>query len=433
MQTIQEGDAWMPEGDGAPRDAWELCPEDRYFVGGRPQHFIVVPPSGAELDGFVSQIASIRGISSVYALSMDEGSLLSVPPESESVPPIEILKEIGVVLTDLTSGQATQLLDLGYEVYANEARYIPPPPPFDRGAGAGESAAVEDAFCDDEELTWSLKATQVSKSKYTGSGIKVAVLDTGCDPFHPDFSGRILSKNVTSFVTGESAVDKNGHGTHVCGTIAGPLHPKVGPRYGVAPGCELLVVKVLSNSGAGYDSWILKGLNWAVARGANIINMSLGSPRAANNAPNQRYEALANSFLNRKVPALIVAASGNDSDRPCHISPVGNPAACNSILAIAAIDRNMGVARFSCGQVDAAAVDLSGPGVDVLSAALGGGGVSFDGTSMAAPHVSGVAALWAESNPRLRGGNLLNSLLQAVIPLEGQSARDVGKGLVQAP
>jgi len=153
-------------------------------------------------------------------------------------------------------------------------------------------------------------------------------------------------------VTGENAVDKHGHGTHVCGIVAGPRQSASGVRYGVAPDCELLVVKVLANSGSGYDSWILKGMNWAADRGADVINMSLGASRKAGSPASPKYEVLARSFLENDIRSLVVAAAGNASSRPTTVAPVGNPAACDSIMSIAAVGKEMTVASFSCGKVD---------------------------------------------------------------------------------
>lgn len=431
MQTIGGEEPWVPKAQESMPDAspWVIMPEQRYFVGKRPQQFVVVPPESEQsIDAALMQLAQVRGLPNMMSTRVEGQAVQYVPPEFETGTPIEVLNELGIILTDLSSEQAMSLAERGFEVYVNEVRYVPPVPVVTRLL-----SPVEGMLTEVESMTWGLQAIGLKEpSQWTGRGIKVAVLDTGCSPTHPDFVGRIKAKNAISFVTGEAPVDGHGHGTHVCGTVAGPLRPKNGARYGIAPDCELLVVKVLSNSGAGYDSWILKGLNWAIAQGADVINMSLGSARRVGEPASLKYEALARNHLTGSNSTVIVAAAGNDSNRPQSVAPVGNPAACPSIMAVAAVDNAGTVAPFSCGAVDSAALDLAAPGVNIFSAALSGGIVPFDGTSMASPHVAGAAALWAESDPSLRGRALWGKLLSTVASLKG-TVNDVGAGLVQVP
>lgn len=429
MHRIEDETPWNPDEEvQKARSAWEEKPEDQAFVGPRPQTHIVKPPENVSAHASMKHIAGIRGIGLMNAMALDDNSHFVIPPEDEDGTPVEVLDEIDIILTDLSPDEVETLRSEGYRVFTNEVRYIPPIDPNALLVTKRSSVLWEDT----NEFTWGLQAIGVPDTTTTGEGIKVAVLDTGCDPNHPDFRGRIADRNVKSYVVGESAIDRNGHGTHVCGTVAGPKQPEGGPRYGVAPDCELLVAKVLSNSGSGYDSWILKGINWAAKKGAVVINLSLGSSRGSGEEFNPEYEAIARRRLQVDTPSLIVAAAGNDSVRPMHVAPVGNPAACPSIMAIAAVDSREGVAGFSCGQVDPYPLDLSGPGVRVMSARRGGGVVELDGTSMAAPHVTGAAALWAQSNPSLRGAALRSMLIATIRPL-ADSARAVGAGLVQAP
>jgi subtilisin family serine protease len=104
--------------------------------------------------------------------------------------------------------------------------------------------------------------------------VKVAVLDTGVDATHPDLAGRI--KQTQNFTSSADTVDRFGHGTHVADIVAGSGAASNGSRKGVAPGADLLVGKVLGDDGAGYDSWIIAGMEWAAAQGATVVNMSLG-------------------------------------------------------------------------------------------------------------------------------------------------------------
>ena len=264
----------------------------------------------------------------------------------------------------------------------------------------------------------------------SGRTIKVAVIDTGIDLTHPDLS--VLPGNTRSFVPDEpDAADLNGHGTHCAGVIAGRADPQGGFRYGVAPGCELVIAKVLNQYGQGYDDQILDAIDWAADQGASILSMSLGSARAAGQPYSDPYERVAQVLLTQGI--LLVAAAGNESQRPAMIAPVGNPAACPSILAVAAVDGRGQPAYFSCGDTDGIGrVDLAAPGVGVYSAWMDGGYRRLSGTSMAAPHVAGAAALYMERFPALAGQALWDRLRADAAPLPS-AVTDVGAGMVQVP
>ncbi len=291
--------------------------------------------------------------------------------------------------------------------------------------------AEADLLVDESAATWGLQATNVLESDFTGKDIRVAVLDTGFDFGHPDYVGRSVTSQ--SFIDGESADDGHGHGTHCIGTACGPQHPNQLPRYGVASDAEIYVGKVLSNAGSGSDGGILAGIEWAIANKCAVISMSLGAPVA----PGQTFSAIYEIVAQRALAAgtLIIAAAGNSSRRPTTTRPVGHPANCPSILAVAALDVQRQVATFSDGGINGngGQVDIAGPGVDVTSSwprpRLYR---TISGTSMATPHVAGIAALYAEANPAMRGAALGWLLLQSADRLN-LSTRDVGAGLVQAP
>lgn len=297
----------------------------------------------------------------------------------------------------------------------------------------------------DAATTWGLQATKVVDSSYSGEGIKVAVLDTGLDLTHPDFAGRNITER--SFILGEDTQDLQGHGTHCIGTACGPLNPpdlSSPRRYGVAYNAEIFVGKVLSNQGSGADGGILQGIDWAIANGCQIISMSLGAPTIAGTPFSLIYEEVAKRALARGT--LIIAAAGNESFRPGFIAPVGRPANCPSIMAVAALDNQLAVASFSNGSInpDGGGIDIAAPGVDVYStwstdprtiqppAGLGPSRYqTISGTSMATPHVAGIAALYAQATGK-RGLELWASLMRDAQRLKLFST-DVGIGLVQAP
>ena len=290
--------------------------------------------------------------------------------------------------------------------------------------------AVVAAF-NETELTWGLQVTKAAVSRFSGKNIRVAVLDTGLDLGHPDFVGRpIVSR---SFIEGQAVQDGHGHGTHCIGTACGPERPGSLPRYGIAFNSEIFAGKVLSNQGSGGDAGILAGIQWAVTNRCHIVSMSLGAPVPPGQGFSQIFEQVARRAL--AAGTLIVAAAGNDSNRPGVPEPVSHPANCQSIMAVGALDQQLRVALFSNGGINpqGGQVDIAGPGVNIRSAwprpMLYH---TISGTSMATPHVAGIAALLAEANPEARGRALASLLTQTARRL-ALPARDVGSGLVQAP
>lgn len=282
---------------------------------------------------------------------------------------------------------------------------------------------------DVREATWGLNVTGVTRSSHTGQGVRVAVLDTGVDLTHPDLRHRIAE--TASFIPGEDVQDGNGHGTHCAGTIGGPAEPETGPRYGCAPECELFIGKVLSNAGSGWDEEIIAGIEWALQKRCDVISMSLGSPPIPNDPRLKFYESIGRRALLQG--SLIVAAAGNASQRPWHLAPVGLPAAARSIMAVAAVDSLLRVAPFSCAASNepGGEIDIAGPGVSIYSSWLEPELYAYlSGTSMAAPHVAGIAALHLRED--LRGRKLWNALTRSARRLPAPR-RDVGAGLVQAP
>jgi subtilisin family serine protease len=285
-------------------------------------------------------------------------------------------------------------------------------------------------FIDSPAHTWGLIATKAAVSRFTGQGINVAVLDTGLFLAHPDFAGRrIVSRSFISGVV--SANDGHGHGTHCTGTACGALKPPVGPRYGIAHKANVFIGKVLSDQGSGGDGGILAGIDWAITNKCHVISMSLGA-----NVPTTTrfYEAAGERALN--AGSLIVAAAGNNANRSSgNFGFVGRPANSMSFMAVGALDGNLRVADFSARDTARAAgtaVDIAAPGVAVYSSwPMPTRYRTINGTSMATPHVAGIAALWAQAT-RARGGALWQRVITSAraLPLP---IVDVGRGLVQAP
>ncbi|QKV96523.1 S8 family serine peptidase [Streptomyces sp. NA02950] len=293
-----------------------------------------------------------------------------------------------------------------------------------------ELAASLGPAWDEQNTTWGLQAIRANWSTLTGSAVKVAVLDTGVDTDHQDLTGCLEA--TASFVPGETVEDGNGHGTHCIGTVAGPVKPEHAPRYGVAGEARMLAGKVLSDRGVGTDGQILAGMAWAVSQGARVISMSLGAPVEPGELFPQTYENVALRALERGT--VIVAAAGNESRRPRFVAPVGRPANCPSILAVAALGKDLATAWFSCGAINGAGgeVNIAAPGVDIFSAAPDGTYQTLSGTSMATPHTAGAIALMVQAHPEATAADLRSRLLSGAYPLP-QPAADIGSGLLQAP
>ncbi|WP_461069076.1 S8 family serine peptidase [Streptomyces pseudoechinosporeus] len=278
-------------------------------------------------------------------------------------------------------------------------------------------------------------APEVWAGGNTGDGVDVAVLDTGYDPGHPDLKDTV--EDSASFVPGQDVTDRQGHGTHVASTIAGSGAASDGKEKGVAPGVDLHVGKVLANEGYGYDSWILAGMEWA-ARDvhARVISMSLGS---SENADGDTVLARAVNELSAETGALFTIAAGNDGPGA---QTVRSPGTADAALTVGAVDASDALADFSSRGPrygdDALKPEITAPGVGILAArsqytATGSGYyMTASGTSMATPHVAGVAALVAAAHPDWTGSRIKDALVSTVKPTPDISADDGGNGRADA-
>src|SRR3989338_2264071 len=212
-----------------------------------------------------------------------------------------------------------------------------------------------------ESLPWGIDQidAELAWSTTTGSGIKVGIIDTGIDKFHPDLIDNI--KGGINFVIQKGIVsptqwnDDNGHGTHVAGTVAA-VDNTIGV-IGVAPQASLLAAKVLDRTGSGYLSGVIAGIDYCVSSGADVISMSLGTSsdvQAMHDAVDAAYAQ----------GVLLVAAAGND-----YGGAVSYPAAYSSVIAVSATDSTDALASFSSVGPE---VELAAPGVSVLSTWKGG-------------------------------------------------------------
>lgn len=257
---------------------------------------------------------------------------------------------------------------------------------------------------------WYISATGVSKawSLVTQKReIKVAVLDTGIDYNHPDLKNRVLSNLGYNFLTGTNdASDDNGHGTHVSGIIAAQANNNLG-MTGVTGQLDVKIIpiKVLNSNGEGDTDIISKGIRYAADAGADIINMSFG-------APGQDVDIDSAVQYARSKGVFMVAAAGNDSSNADNYSPAGD----QGVFTVSAVSTNLRKAYFSnYGSV----VQVASPGVSILSTIPGGKYQAWDGTSMAAPIVSGIAAILKAQNPSLRPSDLASLLDSTAVATSG--------------
>ncbi|MFC4098516.1 S8 family peptidase [Paenibacillus xanthanilyticus] len=248
-----------------------------------------------------------------------------------------------------------------------------------------------------------IHAPEIWTQGYQGAGVVIAVLDTGCDIAHPDLAGQVIAGwNYTLEGGPNDLTDLNGHGTHVCGTIAALLNGR--GVAGAAPQAKLLVIKVLNGAGDGESAHLVNAINSAVGwRGPNgervrVISMSLGGPY---NDP-ALQAAIINAVNNCGV--LVVCASGNDGDGNAATSEIAYPGAYPEVVEVGAYDMSAGaVAAFSNtnGQID-----LIAPGVMILSAYPRAQYAYMSGTSMATPHVSAAAALLIQRHEAQSGAEI---------------------------
>lgn len=286
---------------------------------------------------------------------------------------------------------------------------------------------------------WNLNqvaAPEAWAAGYSGQGVTVAVIDTGVDLDHPDLAGSLYVNageipgngidddgngyvddiSGYDFVSGDPRPDDgNGHGTHVAGTIAAN-RDGVGAT-GVAPDARILPVRVLDDNGSGSDWSVAAGIRYAADMGAQIINLSLGGSASSRIAAAIEYAV--------SLGTLVIAAAGNESASvPSY--PARYSASSGSVLSVGAFDSRDRTAGFSNKVGGSGAVQVDAPGAGVYSTYLGGGYATLSGTSMASPHVAGVAALTLSANPDLTSSELRELLVSGTVGQAGGSD-SVGK------
>ncbi len=292
-----------------------------------------------------------------------------------------------------------------------------------------------------DEAVPAIQAPRVWESGFTGRGVRVAILDTGIDPAHPDFEGRIAAWRDFVEPESEGAAgprDPNGHGTHVAGIAAGSGAASDGRYRGVAPEAELIVGRVLDSQGGGRTSTVMAAIEWAMDEGARIINVSLGGPPY----PAEGDDALSmmcNAAVDQGI--VICVAAGN-------LGPVGHtigaPAAARRVITVGASEtRGRGavrVAAFSSRGPTGdgrSKPDVLFPGVAIaaprasgtrLGAVVDAHYTALRGTSQATPMASGAAALLLHANPRLEPSQVRDRIVEGARALQDDPAMAQGSG-----
>lgn len=280
-----------------------------------------------------------------------------------------------------------------------------------------------------------IHAPEAWAAGYDGSGSTVAVLDTGYDPTHPDLAGQV--GDTANFTADAGVVDGNGHGTHVASTISGTGAASGGTYRGVAPGAELMIGKVLGDDGFGEDSWVLAGMEWAVANGADVVNMSLGGDITDGTDPLSR----AIDDLSAQSDTLFVVAAGNNGGP----STVTAPGAASAALTVGAVDGSDAMAWFSSRgprlRGSTIKPEVVAPGVSITAARAAGTSIGFplddnytdlEGTSMATPHVAGLAAVVKNEHPTWDGEQIKSVVTGSTVSVSGATGFEAGTGRVDA-
>lgn len=285
-----------------------------------------------------------------------------------------------------------------------------------------------------EQVPWGIKTIYndplLSKSS-GGLGVNVAVLDTGILKTHPDLKNRIKAckdfSGVAPVVDGKCD-DKNGHGTHVAGIIAADGGSDGLGIYGMAPEANLFAYKVCSNNGTCWADDIAVALRTAADNGANIVNMSLGS-----DSPSQLITDATAYAVSKDV--LVVAAAGNDGP---YIGSIDYPGADSNVVAVGAVDKDVQIPDWSSRGINSTDkpyivedqdIELATPGVNVESTWKDGGYAILSGTSMASPHVAGLAAKeWQKDalNQASATRELLHKLSADLLPIGDDDSSGFG-------
>ncbi|GAB3354730.1 S8 family serine peptidase [Micromonospora halotolerans] len=278
-------------------------------------------------------------------------------------------------------------------------------------------------------------APEAWQAGWTGTGVKVGVIDTGIDQTHPDLVGRVAA--AENFTADPDTLDRVGHGTHVASTIAGTAAASQGRFKGMAPGATLYSAKVCMVEGCP-ESAILAGMTWVAQQGVKVANMSLGGPDSPETDPIEA--ALAD--LTHRYGVLFVVAAGNSGE--AGESTVNSPGSVDEALTVGAVTKTGELAAFSSRGPRASDAgikpDVTAPGVGILAARSSTSDLapddgnpqytSLNGTSMATPHVAGAAAILTQQHPDWSPERIKSTLMAAARPNAAIGVYEQGAGFL---
>ncbi|MFF4875368.1 S8 family serine peptidase [Micromonospora sp. NPDC000668] len=278
-------------------------------------------------------------------------------------------------------------------------------------------------------------APEAWKAGWTGTGVKVGVIDTGVDQTHPDLAGRVAA--AENFTADPDTLDRVGHGTHVASTIAGNAAASQGRYKGMAPGATLYSAKVCVEEGCP-ESAILAGMTWAAQQGVKVANMSLGGPDSPETDPIEAAVA----DLTHRYGVLFVVAAGNSGE--AGESTVNSPGSVAEALTVGAVTKTGELASFSSRGPRAGDAgikpDITAPGVGIVAARSSTSDMppadenpqytSLNGTSMATPHVAGAAAILTQQHPDWTPERIKSTLMAAAQPNTAIGVYEQGAGFL---
>jgi subtilisin family serine protease len=374
-------------------------------------------------------------VQTAAAAGASDGSARSAAAAEQSwaasgITPDRKLESVGAVADVLPKGRAAKLLDALA--------------PADTGASArkADGGSVGYVWLDqpvrasDADSSPQIGAPEAWEAGFTGAGVTVAVLDTGIDATHPDLDEVVVGER--DFSGKGDVVDGDGHGTHVASILAGSGEASDGANKGVAPDADLLVGKVLDDNGDGTLSGVIEGMEWAAAEGADVVNLSLGSLFFDVPSP----DAVAVDELTEQYGTLFVVSAGNYGE--LGQGSVGSPGIAAKALTVGAVDDADEVTVYSSrGGADAGLLkpDVVAPGDGIVAARAAGTTagdvvddlhVALSGTSMAAPHVAGAAAVLKQARPDLSATALRSALMGSAEPT-GADVWTEGAGRITVP
>jgi subtilisin family serine protease len=363
---------------------------------------VTISSPGDVLIGVINRFVSSGTTPENYPAALDESASQgrswigwwnnSDPPDPAVLPPDGTLG-----LVD-THGLAGNWMIRGYGqtgsgTGGNTVVYLPMVTLNEGGCPAGTLTPNDPSY----GLQWGMRKIEAPRAWYCGfqgdREVVVAVIDTGVDIEHPEFAGKLVSGWDWANNDGNPD-DDHGHGSHVAG-IVGAIGNNGAGVTGVAWNTRIMPLKTLRGDGVGYSSWSIEAVLWAADHGADVINMSLGSV-----SDNQAYQNAINYAYNRGV--LVVASAGNCGDAFYYLNGCTEqdqpsyPGAYNNVMAVASTTQSDGQSSFS---TQGTYVDIAAPGSTIYSAIKDGGYGYMSGTSQAAPHVAGLAALVKAAYP----------------------------------